>query len=152
MASPAAKWLFDVNDSCRKLSVEKAEIFHSVVAKLLWVSQRARPDIATAISFLCTRVQQPDVEDQKKLRRVLKFLQQTIDDNRIIGADRLDVMTTFVDSSHAVHPNMRGHTGGVITFGTGVINTKSSKQKMNTRSSNEAEVVGNSEYLPTNIW
>ena len=47
---------------------------------------------------------------------------------------------------------MRGHTGGVITFGTGVLNAKSSKQKMNSRSSNETEVIGNSEYLPYNIW
>ena len=61
-------------------------------------------------------------------------------------------METFVDSSHAVHPDMRGHTGGVITFGTGILSPRSSKQKMNSRSSNESEVIGNSEYLPTNIW
>ena len=152
VSTVAAKWLFDTNEKARKLSKDRADIFHSVVAKLLWVSQRGRPDISTPISFLCSRVSSPDVEDHKKLRRVLKFIQQTIDDTRIIGIDRLDTMLTFVDSSHAVHPDMRGHTGGLITFGTGILSPRSSKQKMNSRSSNETEVIGNSEYLPTNIW
>jgi hypothetical protein len=47
---------------------------------------------------------------------------------------------------------MRGHTGGLITFGTGILAPKCSKQKMNSRSTNETEVIGNSEYLPINIW
>ena len=152
VASPAAKWLFEVDDSDRKVTAEKADIFHSVVAKLLWVSQRGRLDISTAISFLCSRVQSPDVEDWKKLRRVLKYLSQTIDDRRVIAADNLRKMETFVDSLHAVHPDMRGHTGGLVTFGTGVLSHMSSKQKMNSRSTNKSEVVGNSEYLPRNIW
>lgn len=61
-------------------------------------------------------------------------------------------MHMFVDSSHAVHKDMRGHTGGVISFGKGVSCPKSSKQKMNLRSTNETEVIGNSEYLPNNVW
>ena len=80
VTSPAAKWLFEVDTLCRKITPQKSDIFHSVVAKLLWISQQGRPDIATAVSFLCTRVQQPDVEDWKKLRQVLKYLLQTIDD------------------------------------------------------------------------
>ena len=39
VSSPAEKWIFDVNDKARKLTEEKADIFHSVVAKLLWVLQ-----------------------------------------------------------------------------------------------------------------
>ena len=47
---------------------------------------------------------------------------------------------------------MRSHTGGTMSFGWGVVHAKSSKQKLNTKSSTEAEVVGLSEYLPYNIW
>jgi Reverse transcriptase (RNA-dependent DNA polymerase) len=36
--------------------IEERFDFHSVVAKLLYVSLRARPDILLAVSFLCTRV------------------------------------------------------------------------------------------------
>lgn len=65
VASPAGKWLFDVNDKAKKLTTDRSDIFHSTVAKLLWVAQRGRPDIGTAISFLCSRVKAPDIEDQK---------------------------------------------------------------------------------------
>lgn len=47
---------------------------------------------------------------------------------------------------------MRSHTGGGISFGTGALLCKSSKQKLNTKSSTEAEVVGASDYLPNTMW
>ena len=109
-------------------------------------------DCSPAVSFLCTRVKSSDIEDWKKLKRLISFLHQTIDDARIIGEDDLLKMQTFIDSSDAVHEDMKGHTGGTITFGTGGVSVESSKQKMNSRSSNETEVIGNSEYLPFNIW
>ena len=50
--SPAAKHLFDVSDDSCQLDAARSEIFHAVVAKLLFIMKRARPDIETAISFL----------------------------------------------------------------------------------------------------
>ena len=47
---------------------------------------------------------------------------------------------------------MHSHTGGVISFGTGGILCKSSKQKLNTKSSTEAKVIGTSDYLPNTLW
>ena len=47
--------------------------------QLLYLSQRGRPDIRTAISFLCTRLQCADEDDYKKMIRVLKYLQGTVD-------------------------------------------------------------------------
>ena len=40
----------------------------------------------------------------------------------------------------------------MISFGIGALHTKSTKQKLNTKSSTEAELVGVSEYLPYHIW
>ena len=80
------------------------------------------------------------------------FLYQTKDDIRIIQCDSIENIYTWIDAAFAVHTNMRSHTGGAISFGTGVIHAKSSKQKINTKSSTEAEVVGLSEYLPYNLW
>ena len=57
-----------------------------------------------------------------------------------------------MDVAYAVHPNMRSHTGGAMSMGWGVLHSKSRKQKLNTKSSTEAELVGVSEYLPHNIW
>ena len=47
---------------------------------------------------------------------------------------------------------MRSHTGGITSFGIGGMLCKSSKQKLNTKSSTEAEVVGASDYLPNTLW
>jgi hypothetical protein len=65
-ASPASKGLFEVEETSPPLPKTDSEIFHSVVAKLLYVALRARPDILLAVSFLCTRVAAPTVHDQKK--------------------------------------------------------------------------------------
>jgi hypothetical protein len=75
--TPAANHLFEVNTEAEKLDETKKEFFHHVVAQLLFLCKRARPDIQTAVAFLCTRVQYPDVDDYKKLVRVIKYLWKT---------------------------------------------------------------------------
>jgi hypothetical protein len=152
VTSPAAAHLWDVNEDCEVLDEEKAIIFHSVTAKLLFVSKRTRPDIEPAVAFCTTRVQKPNKDDWKKLKRCITYLDQTKNDPRIIGCSNLEELFTWVDASFAVHPNMRSHTGGVMSMGRGMIHCRSSKQKLNTKSSTEAELVGTSEYVPFNIW
>ena len=39
-----------------------------------------------------------------------------------------------------------------MSIGLGVTHCRSSKQKLNTKISTEAELVGTSDYLPYNIW
>ena len=151
MSSVATRTLFDVNEQAPLLSVKKRDIFHSVVAKLLWVMKRGRPDIELAISFLCTRVSKPTTEDWNKLSRVLVFSNQTINNKRVIKAVDFSSMLTYVDASYAVHPNMRGHTGGTITIVRSVLHCKASEQKLNVDSSTESELVGVSECMPYNI-
>jgi hypothetical protein len=47
-----------------------------VVAKLLYLSRRARPDIIVTVSFLCTRVKEPMVGDRDKLFHLLGYLKR----------------------------------------------------------------------------
>ena len=61
-------------------------------------------------------------------------------------------MYTWVDASYAIHPDMKGHTEGIMSYVQGIIHTLSSKQKLNTKSSTESEVVGASDYVPQPIW
>ena len=88
VSTPAARWLFAVSDA-RNLKGGRIDAFSSLVAKLLWVCQRKRMDCSPAVAFLCTRVKSLDVEDWKKLKQLVSFLHQTIDDVRVIGADDL---------------------------------------------------------------
>ncbi len=59
----------------------------------------------------------------------------------ILAADGTSVLSWYVDALFAVHPDMRGHTGGAMTTGTGFPLDKSTKHKLNTRSSTESEIV-----------
>lgn len=153
ISTPAYRDLFETYDELApELSEKKRDLFHRVTAKLLFITKRSRPDIETAISYLTTRVSKSNERDWLKLKRVLSFLKRTIKDPRIIGAKSLHDLFTWVDASYAVHPNMRGHTGGTMSYGTGVVHAKASKQKINVKSSTECEVVGTSEYVPYNIW
>ena len=152
--SPAGQGLFNVDEELKLLAEDKAEIFHSVVAKLLWLEKQVRPDIEPTIAFLSTHVSAPNTSDWEKLARLVDYLNTTIEDDRIMGADSLNTLyMTWIDAAYAVHPNMRSHTGGCMSMmGTGTLHARSSKKKLNTKSSTEAEVVGLSEYIPYNIW
>ncbi len=66
--------LFVVNNDAEKLSDEAATAFHNLMAKMLYVSKHARPDVSTALAFLMTRVRTPDVEDWDKLCHLMEYL------------------------------------------------------------------------------
>ncbi len=70
-ATPAGDYLFKVCDDGKKLNEEQAEAFHHTVYQLLFAANRVWQDIQTAVSFLTTRVRDPDEDDWKKLVRVL---------------------------------------------------------------------------------
>jgi Reverse transcriptase (RNA-dependent DNA polymerase) len=150
--SPCASSLLVIDPDSPALSPVKAKRFHSVVAKLIYVGTRSRTDILLALSFLCGRVSSPTEQDEKKLKRLLSYLRGTIDLTLRIGADSLNQFATWVDASFAVHPDMRSHTGGVISFGRGGLLCKSKKQNINTKSSTEAELIGASDYLPNTLY
>ena len=150
--SPAGQHLFNVNENCPKLSKEQAELFHHLTAKLLYLSKRTRPDIQTAIAFLTTRVSSPDHDDYKKLGRCLKYVAETKDIPLVLEAVGLHSICWWVDASFGVHPNLRSHTGATLSFGKGSPFAVSCKQKLNTRSSTEAELVGLNDAMSMILW
>ena len=153
VSTPAQNGFFTIDEDSPRLSKVDSEKFLSVVYKVMYVSMRARSDLVRpSLGFLMTRVKVLTAQDWKKLKRVLEFINGTIDDPFYLGADDLHSFATWVDVSFATHHDMKSHTGGVITFGTGGIMCMSNKQKLNTKSSTEAEFVGASDYLPNTIY
>jgi Reverse transcriptase (RNA-dependent DNA polymerase). len=61
--NPGSQNTFEVSEDSPNLDKQSHGKFHSTVAKLLYLSKRARPDIMTIVSFLCTRVQSPTDQD-----------------------------------------------------------------------------------------
>jgi len=151
--TPASSHLFEVNSvDPAVLNEETATLFHHNVAKLLFLCKRARPDIQTAVAFLCTRVQSPDADDYKKLSRVMRYLRGTVNMPLTLEADNTYVMKWWVDASFAVHADMRSHTGGMLSLGKGTIYGTSTRQKLNTKSSTEGELVAVNDVMPQILW
>ena len=150
--SAAPEDLFKVNEDTKKLLPSKATAFHNIVAKALYLVKRARPDASVAIAFLTTWVRQPDVEDWRKLAHLVEYFRSTTEMPLILGESKTGVLNWYVDASFAVHANMRGHTGGGLTMGRGFPIVCSTKQKLNTRSSTESELVGVDDMMPSILW
>jgi hypothetical protein len=154
IATPATDNLFKIRskDEAILLGKEKAKMFHSTVAKLLFLAKRGRPDVLLTVSFLTTRVKAPDEDNWKKLVRVLSYLKGTLDLLLTISCKNIDKLTWYVDGSYAIHEDMKGQSGAVLMVGDNVVLTRSSKQKVNTRSSTEAEIIAIDDTLPTIQW
>ena len=152
--TPAAEHLFSVNPKAKPLSEEKRTAFHHTTAQALFLCKRTRPDIQPTVPFLCTRVKTADVDDWKKLLRMLKYLDDTADLELRLQADEGDILVLqfYPDGSHAVHADMKGHTGSAMTLGKGSAINVSSKQKLNTKSSTETELVAADDVLDVALW
>ena len=150
--TPAAAHLLEVQEEVEKLDGDKAEEFHHVVAKGLFVSKRSRDDIQPTIAFLCTRVKEPDQDDWQKLLRLMRYLKATQDVVKTLEMDNMGIVQWWADAAFAVHKDMKSHTGGVMTLGKGAVQSISQKQKLNTKSSTEAELVGADDVLIHLMW
>ena len=144
--------LFEFDSKDPLIPQKKQKVFRTVVAKLIFISKRTRADIQPALSYLCTKQDKANSDDWQKLRRLMQYLKSTIHIPHVIGADSLLKFHTFVDVAYAVHVDMKSHTGGAISLGRGTVFCKSSKQKLNVKSSTEGEIVGTSDFLPFPIW
>ena len=57
-----------------------------------------------------------------------------------------------MDASFAVHADFKSHTGVVMTYGSGAVQTMSWKQKLNTHSSTETELVCVKDAMTMILW
>ncbi len=102
--------------------------------------------------LLTTQVRSPDIEDWEKLCHLMEYLRGDRNRPLILGADNEGMLMWYDDALFAVHPNMCGHTGGGMTMGRGFPISVSTKQKLNTKSSTESELVGIENMMPIILW
>jgi hypothetical protein len=148
--TPSDNNLFDKDleeDSC------DVDIFTSKVMSLLYLAKRTRPDILKEVSICTTRIKAPTISDMKRIDRVLKYLNGTKLKEMVFMVTDLEVYA-YIDASYAIHQDGKSHTGAVISLGKtgGTVWTKSSKQKIVTLSSTEAELVAVHEAMQRGLW
>jgi hypothetical protein len=69
-----------------------------------------------------------------------------------LEADDAHVIKWWVDAAFGVHNDMRSQTGMTMTMGKGSVYASSVRQKLNTRSSTEAELVGADDAIGMILW
>ncbi len=143
--SPARGDLFEshAND---KLVKDKAK-FHTMVAKLLYLGKRGRPDILLPVQYLCTRVKQPIDGDMRKLERVLRYLKLTSSMKRRVGKEPFNKVEAYIDAAFGGHADGKSQSGCVVTLGGTAVIEICRKQKIVSKDSTEAELVALSNLL-----
>jgi hypothetical protein len=69
-----------------------------------------------------------------------------------LESNDLQTIEWWVDAFFAVHEDMHSHTGGTMTLGKGSVCLNSARQKLNTKSSTKAELVGVDDMMPMVPW
>lgn len=124
-ATPATKDIFMVNEKSKPLSEVERKEFHTAVAKLIYLTKRARPDVMTATCFLCTRVMKATIQDRVKLRRILGYLKRTRGWTLHLKIGEILRILAYVDAAFAPHPDAKSHTGIAVFLGEALVFTAS---------------------------
>jgi hypothetical protein len=138
---PGNKETFAVKEAAERLNLKKKTIFHSAVAKLLYLSKRARPDIIAVVGFLCTRVRELTVKDLEKLNKLLGYLKGMKEFIMRLKPNALFRVVVYVDASFSAHPDGKSHSGVIVKVGGAPVFFGSKKQKCVSKSPTEAELV-----------
>jgi hypothetical protein len=83
---------------------------------------------------------------------MMQFIRATKDVYLALSANSLHNVRWWVDASYAVYPDMKSHTGGAMSLGWGIIYGTSKRQRLNTKSSTESELVGTDDVMPQVLW
>ena len=149
---PANNNLFQHEETSALLRKEDREYFHTTVAQLLYLAKRIRPDILLSVSYLTTRVREPSEKNLEKLNRVLKYINGTKELSLYISANNVLNISAYIDASYGTHNDYKSHSGVLIRVGRGPIYCSSSKQKLNSKSSTESEMIAVSDGLNHVLW
>ena len=82
----------------------------------------------------------------------MKYIQGTIGLPLILSINKSGNIKWYVDAAFAIHKDVRSHTGCFMTTVTGGGYVQSIKQKLNTKSSTDAELVRVHDLLNQVIW
>lgn len=152
--SPAATDLFDIDTDSPLLKEEEKHWFHSFVHRVMYLANRINGECLVACSFLSSRTQFPTVQDMEKLKRLLRYLNAnpTLVLTLYMTSVTPAVVLQYTDASYGVHSDGKSHSGSCISLGFGAIHARSVKQKINTKSSTESELVALSDEASRGLW
>jgi hypothetical protein len=82
----------------------------------------------------------------------MQYLRGSIDLVLTLEAGDVQVVKLWVDASYGVHADMKSHTGATMSMGKGSVYLASKAQRLNMKSSTEAELVGVDDVMAQVLW
>ena len=126
---------------------------NNIDKQLLYIATTTRPDIAAAVSILCRKVNSPRQCDWTAVKRVIRYLKETINWKLKLEAVGDLKLIGYVDADWAGDRSDRKSTSGYLfKLGEGVISWISKKQISVALSSTEAEYIAASLASQELVW
>lgn len=127
--------------------------YRSLVGKLLFASNTARPDISFAVSTLSRYLKAPKKIHLAAAKRVLKYLKGTKDMGLVYTKQDCFSVMAYCDADWATDKEDRKSTTGFVFMIAGApVTWKSKKQQTVALSSTEAEYMSLAECAKEAIW
>jgi hypothetical protein len=120
---PSTKDTFKIDPISPLLKEWERKLFHSTVARILFVVKRIRMDALIVPSSLCTRVTKATEEDLSKLKRLMGYFKMTKGQKLFVHVTQECGMQicAFVDAAFVLHHDSKSHSGVIITVGEAVV-------------------------------
>ncbi|XP_071729406.1 uncharacterized mitochondrial protein AtMg00810-like [Rutidosis leptorrhynchoides] len=112
-----------------------------------------RPDICYAVQQICLFMHDPREQHMSALKRILRYLQGTLDHGLQLYASSPTSLTAYSDADWAGCPSTRRSTSGYCVFlGSNLLSWSSKRQMTPSRSSAEAEYRGVANAVAETCW
>ncbi|CAL8150880.1 unnamed protein product [Prunus armeniaca] len=126
--------------------------YRQIVGSLLYLTA-TRPDIMFAASLLARFMHNPTKKHMGTAKRVLRYIQGTIDFGIVFEKGKETTLIGYCDSDWAgSEDDMRSTSGYVFTMGSGVFSWASIKQNTVALSTAEAEYISAAEATSQAKW
>jgi hypothetical protein len=128
----------DLNPISPPISITE---YRKILGLLNHIAIHTRPDILYGVSFLATYTAKPTEYHLQIAHRIIKYLINTKTLGLTFSPDGPIQLFSYVDASYNSHSDAKSHSGFTFSIGnnTAAFHSKSSKQKLVTRSSTESE-------------
>ena len=147
-SSPASSHLFQYRPDDKPYDRIK---YLSIIMSIMYLARLSRPDVLLATAYLATKSQHPNEGDHKAALRIISYLKSTINHGIQIKCTQFR-FHLHCDASWASHHDGSSHTGWILKLGESYLASKSSKQRVGSSSSTDAEIISTVDGLKTLKW
>ena len=132
--------------------LEDIKLYQSLIGGLLYLQQKARPDISYAVNQLSKFAKKPTMTHLKYGKRVLKYLKAKANYGIMFKkCERLNIQV-FIDSEHGRHSGGKSVYGFVIMFNNAPVMYQTKQMDTASLSSTESEFKAIAESMKKVIW